>query len=172
MLGGQQRDGSMSISNATKEMKLLARDFYGSRYVAPMAAALGTDGYTLKRWGRGTGPANLRERLAKLVDYLLEKHLLLTVRAAEWRIRLRAQSDIVDMSMVARLREIQRELAPAKATTPEQQAAAAAPPDIEQAIYIDEESAGPFVERTIDEICAGRPAWQQAQIRELEERPY
>ena len=76
---------------STKALKQIGRDFFGAHYVAPMAAAMRTDGYSLKRRGRGTGPANLPERLSRLVDSLFEKYLGLTIAAAEWRVRIRGQ---------------------------------------------------------------------------------
>jgi hypothetical protein len=147
------------ISKAAEAMKQIGRDFWGGRYVAPMAAAMRTDGYALKRWGRGKGPANLPDRLARLLDSLLERHIGLALTAAEWSARIRAQYDIVDIAMVARLRDIQREIAP----TP-----VAAPPE---PVYIVEEEAGPALNLTLEQLCEGLPDWQQQQLRELYARP-
>lgn len=155
----------MSASKATEAMKQIGRAFWGARYVAPMAAAMRTDGYSLNRWGRGKGPANLPDRLSNLLDSLLAKHIGLALSAAEWRVRMRAQSDIVDVAMVARLRDIQRELAPAP------KAVAPAPPAEPPVVYIEEVDYVYDPLLTLDQLCEGMPDWQEQQIRELYARP-
>jgi hypothetical protein len=146
---------------AAQTLRLMGRDFFGPRYVAPMSAAMRTDGYSLKRWCRGRSPANLTDRLARLADSMLLKYVGLAIAAAEWRVRIRAQSDIVDVALVGRLRDIQRELVPVPRTP------AAEPP----VIYIEEEDAGPALDLTIDQLCSGMPDWQAQQLRELDARP-
>jgi hypothetical protein len=152
----------MSTGKAPQTLRLMGRDFWGAHYIAPMAAAMRTDGYSLKRWCRGRSPAKLTDRLAKLADSMLLKYVGLAIAAAEWRVRIRAQSDIVDVALVGRLRDIRRELA----SVP--RAPAAEPP----VVYIEEEDAGPAPNLTIDQLCAGMPDWQQRQLRELDARPF
>jgi hypothetical protein len=151
------------ISKAAEAMKQIGRDFWGGRYVAPMAAAMRTDGYALKRWGRCKGPANLPDRLARLVDSLILKYVDLAVMAVEWKLRLTPQSDIVTAAMANRLRDIQRELA---------QATMVPAPPPEQAVYIVEEAPSPALNLTLEQLCEGLPDWQQAQLRELDARPF
>jgi hypothetical protein len=135
--------GSMSTSNATTAMKQIGRDFWGGPYVTPMAAAMGTDGHTLKHWGCGKGPVNLRDRLVRLLDSLIVKHVALALKAVEWKLRLDSQSDI---ALADRLRNILRELAPPPKAAP---AAPAEPP----VVYIVEEDAGPALNLTIDQLA-------------------
>jgi hypothetical protein len=134
----------MSTSKATKAAKEMGRDFWGAHYVAPMASAMHTDGYALKRWLRGTGPADLQARLVKLADAMLVRHLHLAIIAAEWCDRIRQQSKVVDASIVARLKGIKRDLAP---TPP----APVEPPRV----YIYEERYDNDPNRSIDDLVKG-----------------
>jgi hypothetical protein len=147
-------------------MKDIGRTFFGSRYVAPMAAAMRTDSYSLQHWVRGKGPTNLPDRLARLIDSLIVKHVDLAARALEWKLRLTQQSDIVTLSLADRLRDIRRELEAGNLKgKPAADVADAGP------VYIVECDYQCNTNQTIDELCDGFPEWRQQQLRELYARP-
>jgi hypothetical protein len=109
-------------------IRALGREFYGARYVTPMAKDLGTTANTLRRWSRTGGPKDMLRRLEKLSRVHVERGLLHAAAAAEILVETAVQANFDDSDRVHRLKRLIFDLYPA-------------PP--------------PKPERTVDEILAG-----------------
>ncbi len=107
-------------------------------------------------------------RSQKDSDSLIMRHIELALKAAERKLKVNGTSDRSAVVLARRLRALKRDLEQPKAKPASMPAAAPAP----AAVYIVEEEHECDTNQTIDQLCAGRPAWQQAQMRELDERPY
>lgn len=100
-------------------IRAIGREFYGPRYVVPMARDLRTTANTLRRWSRTGGPKDMPRRLEKLSRAHVERGLLHAVAAAEVLVQTAVQVSLDDVDRMHRLRRSLRDLRPAPAPKPE-----------------------------------------------------
>jgi hypothetical protein len=98
----------------------------------------------------------IQAHLAKMAAALLVKHLGLAIAAAEWCVRIGERDGPVNATMVGRLKDIQRDLAPKPPAQVE-------PPRV----YIYEERYDNDPDRSIDDLVAGAPPLVAAQLRDI-----
>jgi hypothetical protein len=146
-----------------KHLREIGRDLFGRTYLRPFASALRADPYALRRWAKGgKAPANLSDRVVRMLRALVRRHVGLALSAAELVLEVQRQSDISDITLAGRLRDLNRDLTPRKP----------APPVVDDVEFLIPEVAYSHnPNMTLDELLAGQPDWLQQQIREMEERP-
>jgi hypothetical protein len=98
----------------------------------------------------------IQAHLAKMAAALLVKHLGLAIAAAEWCVRIGERDGPVNATMVGRLKDIQRDLAP-KPPVP------VSPP----VVYFEEYEHIYDPHRSIDDLVAGAPPLVAAQLRDI-----
>jgi hypothetical protein len=137
-----------------KILREIGRQQWGHNYLAPMSAALRADPYALRRWIKGgKTPAKLPDRVVRMLRALVLRHVGVALSAAELLLKVQLQSDIADIALADRLRDLRDELEPAKKVVYGRV--------IEEPIEEPIELTGPSGEE---------PEWRKQMWRELEER--